>query len=423
MRHDDRRHIDTSREIYAILTEAAGPPHIGMRAWDGTEFGAADAGTTIVLQHPGALRAMFLPPSDLTAGEAYVFDDVDIEGDMIGAIEFGRRLADLTSHKLLVAKLLRLVRRLPSDARRPKAARPLFRGSRHSPTRDKAAVSYHYDTGNDFFQLFLDPQMVYSSAHFLDPDEPLETAQRRKLDMICRKLELEPGQRLLDIGCGWGALVIHAAAHYGVEALGVTLSSEQAALAELRAKQAGVEDRVTIRQLDYRHVTGTFDAVSSVGMFEHVGKGQLETYFAHVKGLLASGGVFLNHGITNRDRSGGVKGEKTFVNTYVFPDGELLPVDTSIGIAEAAGFELRDAESLRMSYGQTLRRWVANLEANREAAIAFTSDTTYRIWRAYMSGSAVAFETAGISIYQLLFRDVERPWTYGRRHLLAADEA
>ncbi len=398
----------------------AGIPGPRVRAWDGSEWGPSDAPATIVLRHPGALRALLLPPGDLAAGEAYVFDDVDFEGDIFSIVEFGEELGHAARARHAVP-LLRLIGRLPADSRKSKAERPRVRGRLHSLRRDRQAVRHHYDTGNDFFALFLDPGLVYSCAYFLDPDEPLEVAQQRKLDLICRKLELRPGERLLDVGCGWGSLVIWAAAEYGVEATGVTLSPEQAHLAEQRVKEAGVEDRVTILCRDYREVDGSFDAIASVGMFEHVGRDQLRGYFERLHRLLTPGGRLLNHGIVTRARRRGRR-RPTFVNTYVFPDGELVPVDESIARAEDAGFELRDAEALRMNYALTLRHWVANLERNHDRAVAVASEEIYRIWRLYMAGSAIAFERGNIGVFQLLLADPARPWTHGRRRWLAADD-
>ena len=398
----------------------AGIPGPRVRAWDGSEWGPSDAPATIVLRHPGALRALLLPPGDLAAGEAYVFDDVDFEGDIFSIVEFGEELGHAARARYAVP-LLRLIGRLPADSRKSKAERPRVRGRLHSLRRDRQAVRHHYDTGNDFFALFLDPGLVYSCAYFLDPDEPLEVAQQRKLDLICRKLELRPGERLLDVGCGWGSLVIWAAAEYGVEATGVTLSPEQAHLAEQRVKEAGVEDRVTILCQDYREVDGSFDAIASVGMFEHVGRDQLRGYFERLHRLLTPGGRLLNHGIVTRARRRGRR-RPTFVNTYVFPDGELVPVDESIARAEDAGFELRDAEALRMNYALTLRHWVANLERNHDRAVAVASEEIYRIWRLYMAGSAIAFERGNIGVFQLLLADPARPWTHGRRRWLAADD-
>jgi cyclopropane-fatty-acyl-phospholipid synthase len=417
--------LATTRDVYQRLAKFTGPPAPAMRAWDGTTWGDSDAHATIVLRHPAALRSLLLPPNDLAAGEAYIFDDVDIEGDIVAALEWGARLAPMARRPLVAARVLRAVRRLPNPPRQA-GARPTFRGRLHSPWRDRQAVSHHYDTGNDFFRQFLDSDLVYSCAYFLDPAEALEAAQRRKLDVVCRKLELAPGMRFLDVGCGWGSLVIHAAATYGVEAVGITLSQEQAELARERVAEAGLSDRVTIRLADYRHLDEQFDAIASIGMVEHVGDRRLGVYFNRLFRLLTPGGQLLNHGITNRNlrrRRLPARPRATFINTYVFPDGELLTVERILRRAEEAGFELRDSESLRGSYALTLRHWVDNLEANRIAAVAAANEATYRIWRMYMAGSAVAFERAAISVHQMLLSRPERPWRYGRRELLAVDDA
>jgi cyclopropane-fatty-acyl-phospholipid synthase len=296
-----------------------------------------------------------------------------------------------------------------------------MRGSLHSPARDRHAIQHHYDIGNGFYSLFLDPAHVYSCAYFLDGDESLAVAQRRKLDLVCRKLGLQQGDRFLDVGCGWGALVVHAAERYGVHATGVTLSSEQAEYARKLVKERGLDDQVEILEADYRELRGQFDAVASIGMFEHVGKAQLGTYFGVLADLLEPGGALLNHGISTRDRLPGSR-KASFVRTYVFPDGELLPIDTVLGAAEGAGFEMRDSESLRTHYGLTLRHWVANLEAHRAEAVDLVGELTYRIWRLYMAGSAVAFESGAISVYQMLLAKPDRPWMYGRHGLLARDD-
>jgi len=414
--------LATSRLVYERLAAMVGEPTVAIRTWNGDVWGPRDAAATIVLNHPGALRALLLPPSDLTAGEAYIYGDIDIEGDILEVLRFATRFESARRRPLASFRLLRYLRRLPAENRRSAHTRPERKGRLHSKRRDNASVTAHYDTGNDFFRQFLDPGMVYSSGAFLDPDEPLETAQRRKIDLICRKLQLRSGQRLLDIGCGWGTLAIHAARHYGVDVLGVTLSRPQVDLATAAAKEAGVDDRVTFEVLDYRDVKGRFDAIASVGMFEHVGKKQLATYFARVRDMLKPGGALLNHGIVTRDRRRRRRAKPSFIDTYVFPDSELVTVDDVIAEAEGAGFELRDAESLRTSYALTLRHWIHNLEANREAAVEAADETTYRIWRVYMAGSAIGFEMAGISVYQLLLTTPERPWTFGRSHLLAADD-
>ena len=414
--------LTTSKLVYEKLVSMADGHVVAMRAWKGEVWGPSNVPATIVLNHPGALRALLLPPSDLTGGEAYIFDDVDIEGDIGEALRFAADLQSNNVERLGSLRLLRQLRKLPAANRRSAHGRPKKEGRRlHSKKRDETSVTAHYNTGNDFFRLFLDPAMVYSSAVFLDPDESLEVAQRRKLDLICRKLQLRPGQRLLDIGCGWGALAIHAAQTYGVEVLGITLSAPQAQLAAAAARQAGVDDLVTFEVRDYRDVSGRYDAISSIGMFEHVGKGQLATYFSSVQKLLDPKGVFLNHGIVTRDRHIR-RVTPTFVNTYVFPDGELVTVDEIIGEAEEAGFELRDVESLRTSYSLTLRHWLAGLEGNRAAALESVGETTYRIWRLYMAAAAVAFDSSAISVYQMVLECADRPWTFGRRHLIASDE-
>ncbi|MCH7901381.1 MAG: class I SAM-dependent methyltransferase [Acidobacteria bacterium] len=410
-----------SRSVYKRLAAMAGEPAVAMRAWNGDVWGPEDARATIVLNHPGALRALLLPPNELTVGEAYIYDDVDIEGSIHEVVRFVARLRSTRGRRLASLRLFRQLRKLPAENRRSTHLRPERAGRLHSKKRDKASVTAHYDTGNDFFRQFLDPGMVYSSGVFLDPDEPLEKAQQRKIDLICRKLQLRPGQRLLDIGCGWGTLAIHAARHYDVDVTGVTLSRPQVALATAAADDAGVGDRVTFEVLDYRDVKGRFDAIASVGMFEHVGKGQLARYFDKIRDMLEPGGTFLNHGIVIRDRLAR-RVKPDFIDTYVFPDSDLVTVDEVIGLAEDAGFELRDAESLRTSYALTLQHWVNNLETNRKAAVAATDETTYRIWRIYMAGAAVAFDVGAVSVYQLLLDTTDRPWTFGRSHLLATDD-
>jgi cyclopropane-fatty-acyl-phospholipid synthase len=415
--------VEISRKVYDLLAKLAGPPLPRMRAWTGEEWGPQNAQATIVLKRPGALRSMLLPPNDLSAAEAYIYGDVDFEGDLYMLLRFGAALGEARHGPLLVARLLRLLRQLPEDVNSADADRPRFTGLLHSQRRDRAAVTHHYDTGNDFFKLFLGKEMVYSSADFLSPTDTLDQAQYRKLDLVCRKLRLAPGMRFLDVGCGWGSLVIHAAREYGVDAVGITLSEEQAREARDRVAAAGLQDRVRVDVRDYRDINDEYDAIASIGMVEHVGLKALHNYFKILRKALAPGGQLLNHGITSRDRKRNRRVKPTFVNTYVFPDGELVYVDEVIAAAEESGFELRDLESLRASYNLTLQNWVRNLEENQEAAVAATSEVTYRIWRLYMAGSAVAFDRAAISVYQLLLSDPARPWTYGRSELLASDDA
>lgn len=415
--------LETSRTVYDLLTtvSAASPPRL--RTWTGDLWGPSDASATLVLNHPGALRAMLVPPTDLAAAEAYLYGDVDLDGDIFSLLEFAAGLEQPGPTRRQRLKLVNALRTLPSDTGPDHGQRPGIRGFTHSMRRDRAAVSYHYDTGNDFFATFLDPMMVYSCAYFIDPSEPLGKAQVRKLDLICRKLELEPGEHLLDVGCGWGALGIYAAEHFGCTVTGVTLSTEQASHAAALAQARGLGDRCDFRVQDYRQISGRFDKIASVGMFEHVGRAKLGEYFARLRRLLAPGGIVLNHGITTRDRSRRpLRARPTFVSTYVFPDGELNPVEVGVNEAEKAGFELRDLESLRQSYALTLRHWVENLESHRAAAVAATNERIYRIWRLYMAGSSVAFSRAEISVYQMVLADPARPWTFGRRRLLSPDD-
>ncbi len=415
--------LEASQSVYDLLCRlsAATPPR--MRAWNGDSWGPPDSPSTIVLNHPGALRSMLLPPNDLSAAEAYIYGDIDFEGEILPVLEFAAGLENPGPTVQQRLRLLQALRQLPSDRGPSRPARPALRGLTHSRRRDRAAISFHYDTGNDFFATFLDPSMVYSCAYFLDPTEPLDKAQRRKLDLICRKLDLRAGERMLDVGCGWGALALHAAEHYGCSVTGITLSEEQAAYARAWAADRQLTGRCDFVVRDYREVTGGFDKISSVGMFEHVGKAKLGEYFGRLRSLLAPGGLALNHGITTRDRARHIRNRPSFVNTYVFPDGELHPVELSLAEAERAGFEVRDLESIRQSYALTLRHWVQNLETNADAAVGAANDRIFRIWRLYMAGSAVAFDRAAISVYQMLLADPARPWTFGRRRLLAPDDA
>ena len=283
----------------------------------------------------------------------------------------------------------------------PASEAPIGGGRRHSITRDRDAVRHHYDVSNAFYRMVLGPTLVYSCAYFATPDEDLDAAQTRKLELICRKLRLQPGDRLLDVGCGWGSLVLHAAREHGVRAVGVTLSEPRPSLARERIRAAGMEDRCEIRVADYREVDdGPYDKVASVGMYEHVGRTQLAHYVARVGELLREGGLFLNHGIVRAVPN--PWGRHSFIARYVFPDGELCPVGAVVDAMERNGFEVRDDESLREHYALTLRRWVGNLAANREAAIAEAGEERERVWRLYMTGAAMSFEEGDISVHQVL---------------------
>jgi cyclopropane-fatty-acyl-phospholipid synthase len=375
-----------------------------VRLWDGKIWGPQKQPRfTLVLKHPGALRAMFLSPSELALGEAYIHDDFDIEGDIEAAFDLAGHLLSREFTLRESFSLGKRLHKLPAvdhqDIGRQAAS---LSGAIHSKERDRHAISYHYDLPPEFYALWLDSRMVYSCAYFATEEEDLETAQIRKLDYICRKLRLQPGERLLDIGCGWGGLVMHAAAHYGVEAVGITLSVPQAEVTRQRLRAAGLNDRCRVEVADYRDTNHgqQYDKIVSVGMFEHVGEALLPEYFRRAWDLLRPGGVFLNHGIaysaTYRRRG------PSFVDHYVFPDGDILPISTSLRAAELSGFEVRDVESLREHYALTLRHWVRRLEANAEEARRITDDKTYRIWRLYMAGSAHGFRTGRLNLFQAL---------------------
>jgi cyclopropane-fatty-acyl-phospholipid synthase len=383
-----------------------------VRLWDGTTWrpgAAAEPRFTIVLRHEGSLRAMLWPPGELTLSEAYVYGDFDLEGDLEAVFPLADLLLAEPRSRTAQLALARQLRALPATRRvRASGPKARLRGRRHSVERDRAAVDFHYGRSNEFFAAFLDPRLVYSCAYFASEDDDLATAQERKLDLVCRKLRLAPGERLLDIGCGWGGLVMWAAERYGADALGVTLSESQAELARERIRTAGLEARCRVEVRDYRELEGqAFDKVASIGMFEHVGEELLPEYFGRVRDALRPGGVFLNHGIA-RPVWRGAKEGSSFVERYVFPDGELSPIPVSLGAAEEAGFEVRDVESLREHYALTLRHWVRRLERNAPEAIAAAGEPTFRVWRLYMSGSAHAFTTGHVSVFQTLLVKPDR---------------
>jgi len=391
---------------------------VGVHLWDGTYWpDDTPRKATLVLKYPGSLRAMLLPGNEVAAGEAYLYDDIDVEGDIEVIYGMAESLLKVLPDWMGRLHLAWQLLRLPGNpGERPKGRGPTeLAGKRHSIKRDRKAVTYHYDVSNAFYSLWLDSCMVYSCAYFLSPDEDIDTAQARKLDYICRKLRLKPGKRLLDLGCGWGGLVIHAARHYGVNATGITLSQPQADLANARIAAAGLADHCRVQVRDYRDMDepGGYDALVSVGMFEHVGEAMLPEYFSRAQWLLRPGGVFLNHGIAKRATDPPARG-RTFSNTYVFPDGELVPINTTLHAAEEAGLEVRDVESLREHYALTLRQWVRRLEVHHDEALQFVDEPTYRVWRLFMSGSAHGFTRGRLNVYQTL---LVKPDAGGRSNL------
>jgi cyclopropane-fatty-acyl-phospholipid synthase len=392
-------------EFFNMVVAAAPVKSFAIRLWNGTvwQHSKEPPRFTLELKHPAALRRLLWRPSELSLGEAYISNEFEVLGDLEASFELAEHLV---RRQWRISEKLRLGRKLlglPGSFPGQRRDTIQLKGRTHSKQRDAQAVQYHYNISNDFYQLWLDQRMVYSCALFHNREESLDEAQHNKLDYICRKLRLKPGEKLLDIGCGWGGLIMHAVENYGVEALGITLSQPQADLANAKIRAAGLADRCRAEICDYRDVPTDrlFDKLVSVGMIEHVGEAKLPEYFHKAFQLLKPGGVFLNHGITESMQREPATGP-SFIDKYVFPDGELLPISTSLRVAEETGFEIRDVEGLREHYALTLRHWVKRLEANREKAIALTSPETYRIWRIYMAGSAYSFETGRIGLFQSL---------------------
>jgi cyclopropane-fatty-acyl-phospholipid synthase len=386
---------------------------VRLRAWDGTVAGPDDA-PLVIVRSPQAVRRLVWAPGELGLARAYVAGELDVEGDLyapFAALSSTGRLAPGESRGPSVGERLALARtglalgvvgREPPPP--PEEIRLRRYGRLHSRRRDAAAVSHHYDIGNDFYRLVLGPSMVYSCAVWNDETVGLEAAQDAKLDVVCRKLGLGPGVRLLDVGCGWGSLSMHAAREYGADVVGVTLSQEQAALARKRLAEAGLTESVEIRVQDYRAVEdGPFDAISSVGMAEHVGRSELPGYAAVLGALLRPGGRLLNHAIS-WDAEATTWNNDTFIARYVFPDGELMSLGDMVNALTSGGLEVLDVEALRQHYALTLRAWVRNLEENWDDAVVETTEGRARVWRLYMAASALAFEAGKLGVNQVLLQ-------------------
>ncbi|MGI5512004.1 class I SAM-dependent methyltransferase [Streptomyces sp. CA-106131] len=408
---------DTAPRLMSLVEQLLGVPvPVRIRAWDGSEAGPPGA-PALVVRNRRALRRLLWKPGELGLARAWVAGDLRVDGDLYTALDLmsgliwdrgedARSLARAVRDpevRAAAGGLAKLAGFLPPPPP-PREEVRKARGHLHTRRSDKRAISHHYDVGNDFYEIVLGPSMVYSCAYWAAPDGTLEDAQRDKLELVCHKLGLKPGQRLLDVGCGWGSMALHAAREYGVSVVGVTLSQEQATYARKRVADEGLSDLVEIRVQDYRDVVdGPYDAISSIGMAEHVGAERYLEYASDLYALLKPGGRLLNHQIARRPRRDESSySVDAFIDAYVFPDGELAPIGTTVTQLERAGFEVRDVESLRAHYALTLRRWVANLEAEWAQAQRLTSPGRARVWRLYMAASALAFERNRIGVNQVL---------------------
>jgi cyclopropane-fatty-acyl-phospholipid synthase len=391
-----------SNWIEAIRAQLTLPLRIEL--WNGQQVDLSSEAPRVTIKLPNVAAARYLlTPSLSNLGAAYVEGAIEVKGkarDMIAVVNALAR----TSLKA-EGKFARMVRSFS-----------------HNRQKDAEAIRYHYDVSNDFYREFLDPNMVYSCAYFENGDEDLAAAQLKKIDHILRKIELQPGQTLLDIGCGWGALVIRAAQQYQARCVGVTLSENQYELAKQRVREAGLEHLVEIRLQDYRDVRGQFDRITSVGMFEHVGVRHLAEYFGAIHQLLAPDGVVMNHGITTTDPDNGETpyGGGEFIEKYVFPHGELAHIGNVLKAMQQGALEVSDVENLRRHYARTCAIWTDNFEARGERVRELAGDKRYRIWHVYLAGCAYAFEQDWISLYQIVGRKAGQrsgalPWS--RRHM------
>ena len=406
---------DVLEPLFEVLFDA--PPPVRFEFWDGSALGTIGGAGTLQVKSPDALRWLMWAPGELGVSRAFVAGDIDVAGPLAEVLQVLRHAVRAGGWSSVGAapRLLAAIRELGIDITAPPPSPPSEeirpRGVRHSISRDKVAISHHYDVGNDFYRLVLGPAMTYSCARFESEDSTLEQAQDAKHEMICRKLGLDSpafrdacaGERprLLDVGCGWGSMAIHAARHHDVDVVAVTISDEQAAEARRRVENAGLGDRVEIRIQDYREVgDGPYDAISSIGMAEHVGLKNLPKYFGQLQTLVRPGGRLLNHAIAS---IGGSRfSRRQFLQRYVFPDGELIDVGVSAIKMQQAGFEVRDVENLREHYARTLTHWVANLEASWDDAVDLVGEGRARVWLLYMSGSINGFDENLIQIHQTL---------------------
>lgn len=406
-----------SRQIKAALRIAekllsSYPGAVALELWNGASYAVGQTAPlfTLVVRDPGVLRRLvFSKRNPIPLADAYFRGLLDVEGDFYAALKLKSHFQKLSftarERTALVLDALRLPKVVMAEgAKGAGKANTANFTHHHTKHSDSAAISFHYDVSNAFYKLWLDEQMVYSCAYFKTASDTLEQAQLNKLDHICRKLRLQTGERFLDIGCGWGAMVCWAAQHYGVKAHGITLSQKQFDYATERVARLGLQEQVTLEMRDYRDLAGeaVYDKISSIGMFEHVGLANLAVYNATVIRVLRPGGLFLNHGITHDEEGWHPTVDSEFINRYVFPDGELDTVSNILRGMEQAHFEIHDVENLRAHYAMTLRGWVKRLEAKHDEALQFVSEDAYRVWRFYMAACAIEFELEGTAIHQIL---------------------
>ncbi|GAA0365128.1 class I SAM-dependent methyltransferase [Microbispora corallina] len=378
-------------------------------AYDGSKAGTPDSDVRIEVKSPAAVAYLAQAPGELGLARAYIAGHIDVHGDMYTLLD---RMWSLTLNDLPLGEKVAAIRSLgvkplmmrvpppPQEVRRSTMARL---GSRHAKQRDAEAIHHHYDVSNKFYEWVLGPSMAYTCAVFPRADATLEEAQFTKFDLVAKKLDLQPGMRLLDVGCGWGGMVMHAAKHYGVKGLGVTLSRQQAEWAQKAIAEAGLSELAEVRYMDYRDVPETgFDRVSSIGLTEHIGKDNLPSYFSFLYGKLKPGGRLLNHCITRPTGKEKTFNKGGFINRYVFPDGELESVGYLVRQMEDIGFEIRHEENLREHYALTLREWCANLDAHWDEAVEEVGQGTARVWRLYMAGCVVGFERNKVQLHQIL---------------------
>jgi cyclopropane-fatty-acyl-phospholipid synthase len=399
-----------TRLAEALRPLLGGDLPVRLRAWDGSEAGPPEA-PLVVLNSVDAVRRLLWHPGELGAAQAYVTGEIDVPA------QDGWDLDRALTHAFDVAKRRGLSGRRPSPGAlvravrtaagigalgRPPAApasQAKLRGRLHSQLRDRSAISFHYDLSNEFYSLILEPQMAYSCGYHSSPDQPVEQAQFDKLSLICRKLGLEPGMTLLDVGCGWGSMSLHAAEHFGARVTGITIAAEQKKLIDQRIRERGLEDRVTIKLCDYRDATGEFDAVSSIEMGEHVGQGNYPTYASVLQRSVRPGGRVL---VQQMSRTGRWPGGGPFIESFIAPDMYMRPVGETVAFFEEAGLEVRDVHGLREHYVLTVAGWLENFTRNRDRLVEMMGEEVVRVWELYLVGGSMAFRDGRMGVDQIL---------------------